>query len=106
MRIISVKGSQQFDDWDLENLSGENYKAVLYDYHIDWYEGEGQAICVLDENICHVYDLSHCSCYGPLESNYTITTLDALFNSDNIHDTDFYSDELKKLVNDYKEGKI
>lgn len=46
----------------------ENFKKYIYHYEYAWYNGSGCAIGIQkdDDMIC-VYDLGHCSCYGPCD---------------------------------------
>lgn len=40
--------------------------VILYEYKLWTYEGYGEML-ILKDNLWYVHDMSHCSCYGPLD---------------------------------------
>jgi hypothetical protein len=42
-------------------------KIFVSDYESDYYEGSGTAILLTEDNRVEIYNLGHCSCYGPLD---------------------------------------
>lgn len=82
-------------DYIKENFPGAVY--IVYEYENNTYDGEGQAI-VKDESGFWAINLSHCSCYGPGQyQTGTRTTLEEIFNSDCIHDTDVTNSIREKI---------
>lgn len=48
----------------------QNCDVFVSEYNAGFYEGDGEALG-LCENRVYEYNLSHCSCYGPLDDNGT-----------------------------------
>lgn len=68
MKIYNV-GHEGLDDYDLKYLDKEIYKYLIYNYHYEGCEGEGEGVAVLkDKNGKFILiDLGHYSCCDPLE---------------------------------------
>jgi hypothetical protein len=59
-------GQTEFSQWDAENLPSDA-EWVAYDYEYSDYCGSGYAVCKCGNELL-IYNLGHCSCYGPLEA--------------------------------------
>jgi hypothetical protein len=72
MQMYSI-GELDFNKYDLENIEKCNYDYLVYSYQSDCggYGGDGKAIAFYKEENTnfYVYELSHCSCYGPLSGD-------------------------------------
>jgi len=61
-------GPDELTDEDQVALSGGQYDWVVYWYENYGYDGSGEAVGLLDgRRVLEIFDLGHCSCYGPLE---------------------------------------
>lgn len=73
--------SAELDEYDLEEIKYFPPDAIFYWYCSGSYEGSGALIATKDGR-WYTKDLSHCSCYGPMEDfascieEYKITLLD------------------------------
>ncbi len=66
MKIYSV-GPDELDEYTLEKVrKDERLDWMVYFYKNEGYDGSGEAVAGKDELI-YLWDLSHCSCYGPLD---------------------------------------
>ena len=86
MRIVCL--NHELACWDIDALRDDGYDEIIYHYIDDGYDGEGQLIALhtASERI-YVYNLGHCSCYGPVDDGpcacYTYNEMnDILFNPD------------------------
>jgi len=96
MKLYNV-GLDEFFDYDLSYV-GNEYDWFVYAYYNNGYDGEGEAVGYKDGNL-YFYNLSHCSCYGPLEGSPQVITVDNWLNSNDIHDADTrYKEVRDKLV--------
>lgn len=94
MQIINV--NDEMSDWCYTYI--EEYD-VFFTYYMDgYYDGSGQAIGINNDGTCHVYNLGHCSCYGPLEGTPDVTTLDELLNSEHVLSVEIEYPELKDAI--------
>lgn len=61
------------------------YKKVVYHYVDGDYDGWGELIALNNENLLEVFDLGHCSCYGPLDNAAyeTVTVQEYLSKNEN-----------------------
>lgn len=67
--------------FDEEVSVPDNYEVFVSDYHIDSYEGYGEAVGIKD-GYAYIYNLSHCSCYGPIDDGpHEQIPLDTYINS-------------------------
>jgi hypothetical protein len=57
----------ELQEYEIETLEKIGAEVVFYWYGQGSYEGAGHMIA-RDKNGWHVFDLSHCSCYGPVEN--------------------------------------
>jgi len=55
-----------FDQYDLREFDGRAIDKIVYWYARGGYEGSGHLLVYL-KGAWHHKDLSHCSCYGPLD---------------------------------------
>lgn len=78
--------SEELYDWDWRSLE-KDYVWVVYHYENYGYEGEGELVGFDGENL-DIYQLGHCSCYGPLDSSPETISKDKYLNSTNALDTD------------------
>lgn len=62
-------GVSSLGDYDFDELPKE-IEWVVYDYEHEPYEGSGYAVAKFGEALL-VYNLGHCSCYGPLDKPFT-----------------------------------
>ena len=61
-------GPDQLEEYDLQRLG--QYDYVVYSYECGFYDGSGQAVGIdISKQEAHIFDLSHCSCYGPTDGN-------------------------------------
>jgi hypothetical protein len=96
MKIFSVGPSDLNSDYELNKIDENLFEFVVYWYEDGGYDGNGQLVAFSKEKELHVYDLSHCSCYGPLEAWGNPVKMDVaefLRPKDSVHDYEF-----KKLV--------
>ena len=47
--------------------AGETVEWIIHHYTSGWYDGDGTLIARLSNGLYLHMELSHCSCYGPLE---------------------------------------
>lgn len=64
-----------FHDYELKQIGLETYEWLVHWYDGGCYEGSGEAVGYKDGNL-YIYNLSHCSCYGPLEGSPTIVSVE------------------------------
>ena len=102
---VGVEGKSKYCDsvsdfgsWDFDNIKDENFEWMVYAYYTGSYEGDGEAVGYKDGNL-YFYGLGHCSCYGPLEAQADMVSVDKWKTSVDIHDTDAQYKEVRdKLV--------
>ncbi len=47
----------------------DHYEWLVYDYwDQDGYSGDGEGVALGKDGLLYVYNLGHCSCYGPFDS--------------------------------------
>jgi hypothetical protein len=71
MEIVAL--NQDMDDYDIKQIG--DYSKVIYHYTYGSYEGYGELVAYTEDGKLDVIDLSHCSCYGPLERGGVYETL-------------------------------
>lgn len=49
--------------------SDKGYRWIVHWYQEGSYDGDGEAVAFDGEKL-HIYNLGHCSCYGPFEQGY------------------------------------
>lgn len=52
---------------ELDFTEDDRYEWVVYEYTEDWYEGYGEAVALRKDGLLCIFNLGHCSCYGPLD---------------------------------------
>lgn len=72
MEIVAL--NDELSEYDLA-FDHNLYKKIVYYYTSEAYEGYGELIALSNENMLYVYNLSHCSCYGPMENGGPDETL-------------------------------
>lgn len=56
--------------WNLEPISNRGYVQVITHYTQPPYEGHGELVGIhADYETLSIHNLSHCSCYGPLDNS-------------------------------------
>ncbi len=92
-------GPDELSGSDLDDLKSAGYEWFAYHYEIGSYEGDGIGIGKCIGGGYNVYNLGHCSCYGPLER----ATPDHINNeADLLSRCDFDPDiNRKRLLSDY-----
>lgn len=68
MEIYKV-GRDELSQFDFENLP-KDMLWFVYNYEVYGYEGGGQGVGFKD-GLLWIYNLGHCSCYEPLETNWS-----------------------------------
>lgn len=72
MQKYSV-GIDELNDGELFDLEeNSDIDWIIYDYEDYGYEGSGWALVRNKNDIYLLYNLSHCSCYGPLDNTYIV----------------------------------
>lgn len=56
----------KFDDYEFDILREAGFEEIWYWYGSGCYEGSGELIA-RKGNLYDIYDLGHCSCYGPVD---------------------------------------
>lgn len=82
--------NDELNEYSLDDLIQYHPDVIyaVYYYTENGYDGDGQIIIKTAGNKFYFKDLSHCSCYGPLDGGGQLTNLDIILNSDDIHDLD------------------
>ncbi len=81
-----------------EELAGGSYRWAVCHYTNGGYEGHGYMVAMGTDGRLYVWNLSHCSCYGPLDDGPTITTVSEYLKPDETIFTDPAEDALKAKV--------
>jgi hypothetical protein len=66
MNIVSLNDETYGDE--LDSVGSYDYTDFIYLYYEGCYDGSGYGIGIHPDKSFDVWDLSHCSCYGPLDS--------------------------------------
>ena len=84
----------EFDEYDLEYLTGHAIDEIWYWYSTAPYEGSGQ-ILMRRGDLYDLHDAGHCSCYGPTERiKFVGKTLNELYQQ--IH-KEYFENEIRPL---------
>lgn len=59
-------GDDELNEYDLELLLQQDFEKVWYWYNSGWCDGAGKLIAKKN-NRYQLFDLDHCSCYGPMQ---------------------------------------
>jgi hypothetical protein len=105
MEIYKI-GPNDLEDYELNHIDPEKYKWVVYHYVIGSYDGSGELVALpkKPDGFLRCINLSHCSCYGPLErfSPTKIRIVDFIKGPDNHIDDDYslVRDKVLELLKD------
>lgn len=69
-------GPDELNEWDLNEVKDDpRFEWFVYWYQDGGYDGQGDALALCKEDgLLYYKDLSHCSCYGPMEGWSTGST--------------------------------
>ena len=67
MDVYKHPDSEELADYDLEKLNVFTVNQVFYYYQTGDYEGHGTMILAMTDGTLVLHDMSHCSCFGPME---------------------------------------
>ena len=67
MDVYMHPKSEELQDYDLEKLNDFSVVQVFYYYQYGDYEGHGTMILTMADGSLVLHDMSHCSCFGPME---------------------------------------
>lgn len=89
MELYKV-GKDDLGQYDLYDVDPEKFEWLVYSYDF-WgqYEGDGEAVALGKDGLLYVHDMSHCSCYGPMDqfgNKGTMTVEEFLREKDDVHD--------------------
>lgn len=88
----------ELSKYDIETLENDGIEQIWYFYSYGSYEGNGQ-ILMRKDNLYHLHDAGHCSCYGPVDKyKFHGDDIDNLYN--NLSNE--YQLEVKSLFDDAK----
>lgn len=98
MKIYNV-GPDELCDYEVGQITADQFKWLVYFYEIGDYCGDGEAVAMGKDGLLYYTSLSHCSCYGPMESwpDRKITVTEFLRPKDSVHDYCF-KEEVNKQV--------
>lgn len=97
MKVFDV-GPDPLADYEFEFYLDQSYEWFVYSYCSSYYDGSGVAVGYKEGDL-YIYDLGHCSCYGPLENNYSDKiSVERFLISDDIHDADIGDPDVKAKV--------
>ena len=61
-------GPDELSEWDLNEVKDDpRFEWFVYWYENGYYDGSGNALALCKDGLLYYKDLSHCSCYGPME---------------------------------------
>jgi hypothetical protein len=86
MDVYNV-GHDELSEWDLEYAKGAVW--FVYSYEDGGYDGSGEGVALMPDGQLQCFNLSHCSCYGPMESGIFTSVEEYLRPKDSVHD--YYS---------------
>lgn len=79
----------------------DGYVWLVYYYSQEYsvYEGEGQAVGLLEDGKLDIFDLGHCSCYEPFHEFpvATVSPEDFLREPDSVHDPVYMPEIVEKV---------
>jgi hypothetical protein len=65
--IYKENTSEELSDYDLNEIVNPLVKKIFYWYKSEPYEGSGTMLLLMESNSIIFHDLSHCSCFRPIE---------------------------------------
>lgn len=95
MEVYNV-GGDELGDYELDCI-GNDYDWFVYFYESGSYDGCGEAVGCKD-GFLYIYNLDHCSCFGPTEGNPEKVSVDKVFASDDVLGTDITRKDVKDKV--------
>lgn len=100
MTVNSKNSTDYLDRYEMAKLFEHDIDEIWYNYEAGGYEGSGQMIARKGDLYTH-HDLSHCSCYGPLE-NFELENMewDALVARLQAN-PEYYNKEIKPFLKSY-----
>ncbi|MDD5651087.1 MAG: hypothetical protein PHF86_11835 [Candidatus Nanoarchaeia archaeon] len=88
----------KLNNYDIEKLNAYNITTAFYWYATAPYEGSGAMIALKDDG-WYVFNLSHCSCYGPTEHiNFNGNAVSKSLTGLKKKSTEEFYKEIKELV--------
>jgi len=98
MKIYSL-GPDNLEDYELTQITEDQFEWLVYSYENYGYEGGGDAVALGKDGSLYYSSLSHCSCYGPTESwpDKKMSIEEFLRDKDNVHDYHFMEEVDKKV---------
>lgn len=97
MHAVHLADTPYFDDCELEHVV-----LLVTEYFSGEYEGDGWALALMDNGHVREYNLSHCSCYGPFESQGYFgcwtRAIDFLQDVDHVRNINVTENVLNKFV--------
>lgn len=97
MQVYQV-GETALSEWDIEDLPS-GCEWIVHDYEYSDYSGGGYAVCKCGDELL-IYNLGHCSCYGPLDDPHEGKVLVRDWFSTDIHSMPELSRALVEKVNE------
>ena len=92
---------EAYDEYCFEGCK-DQYEWLVYWYESGYYDGQGQAVALRKDGLLELYDLGHCSCYGPFDAfgmNASKITQEQFFEEEkNVLDSIQYDEIRKKVV--------
>ena len=67
MNVYKHPDSIELMDYELDRLNDFSVDQVFYYYMTGEYEGHGTMILTMSDGSLVLHDMSHCSCFGPME---------------------------------------
>lgn len=100
MKIYNVGPDELYD---LPGEDDQKWEWLVFWYEDGGYDGSGEAVALCKEdNLLYIKNLSHCSCYGPMDggmgSGDKVTIEDFVSHKDNIHIYDARMEIKDKVV--------
>lgn len=87
----------QLDNDYIKRLEEKNIKEIRYFYAEDSYEGAGHMLYLLNK-LWYRHDMSHCSCYGPIDN---LNPIEGFLSLKDLFDncSKELQEEIKPLIN-------
>ena len=95
-------GPDEFDEYDLSN-GPHHFDWLVYHYTAGSYEGSGVAVWKVGD-VYGMQNLSHCSCYGPMDScDAAGQSIDAILKDLSVSEKDYDYVQMKAVGDKVKE---
>jgi len=95
MKVFNV-GPDKLGDWELDRV-GHAYRWFVYRYEEGCWDGSGKAVGMKEDGTLWLFDLSHCSCYGPLDNAPDQIDEDTLLSPTSVYDPDVPAEVVAKV---------